>query len=70
MSDLLRTMEKEQLCSEHAALCFLLAKKKAKVIEKAAPLLLAALQKCVRYGDLSDEDRDEAHAAIEKAIGK
>lgn len=38
MADLLRVMEREQLHSEHAALCWLDAKRKARQATKAAAL--------------------------------
>ena len=37
-----RVMEREQLCSEHAAVCFLDAKRKEKERKKQAAMTLAA----------------------------
>lgn len=51
MADLYKVMEREKLCSEHAAICFLDAKRKDKAREKQVAMTLAA------FDDLTHSDK-------------
>ncbi|MDP1664108.1 MAG: hypothetical protein Q8L79_03200 [Methylobacter sp.] len=53
MADLYKVMGREQLCSEHAALCFMEAQRRDKAQQKQAAMVLNA------FDDLEHADKRE-----------